>query len=220
MDAAETNGESDRHRFSYGEDCLILFSDVPEKTLALRIGITIRQVCRRKAKLKETNGIHSIDGLKAYHSGQMVVYEESELETAFEAAKRLGITRKLRMFEHDEPLVTEKAVEDTAEDMSGDMPKIETKEPKKAESGAKAGELIDRMMDLMSDFETLVRGTEGKDAEIRAKERYEHLLKALIEKDLQFFALTAGDDKVGAQDRYLRAVGFTQEEIDRYVQVV
>ena len=222
------NGRSESHRYSFGEDCLILFSDVSEKTLAIRIGVTIRQIRRRKAKLQETQKIYSIDDLKQYHQNQ-VVYSDSELETASEAVKRLGLTREPLIKKVSRSFAMEKEASGGAEGAPEDAAKTaekepETKElveepekvekePEKVEDGAKAGSLIDRMMDLMSDFETLVKETESKEFEVETKNRYEHLLKALIEKDLQFFALTAGDDKVGAQDRYLRAVGFTQEEI-------
>ena len=92
------------------------------------------------------------------------------------------------------------------------------KEPKAEESktARKISSLVDRTMDLMSDFEALAKEIDGKEAQLRTKARYELLLKTLINKDLQFFALTAGAEKVAAQDRYLKSIGFTDKEIAHF----
>ena len=76
--------------------------------------------------------------------------------------------------------------------------------------------LVNRTMDLMADFETLAKEIEGKNEQLRTKCRYEQLLKTLISKDLQFFALTSGDNKVNAQDTYLKSIGFTDKEIKHF----
>ena len=95
------------------------------------------------------------------------------------------------------------------------------KEPKTEESITfrKVSSLVDRTMDLMSDFEALAKEIDGKEAQFRTKAMYELLLKTLINKDLQFFALTAGAEKIAAQDRYLKSIGFTDKKIAHFREV-
>lgn len=174
------------HRYTFGEDNLILFSDIPEEKLAKKIGITIRLLRRHKVIMKKEHNIHTVEELEKYHQSKPCL---KDTKTASKEA-----TRK-------------------AENKPDNKAETKAKEPKKAENGSKANGLIDRMMDLMSDFEAFVRENEGKDKDAEAKKRYEYLLQVLIAKDLQFFALTAGDNKIAAQDNYLKAAGFTEDEI-------
>lgn len=181
------------HKYTYDENKMIIEAKVSDEELATKLGLTVKKIVHQRANLARIKGITTLEDLERVYGNKEEKKEEDQPKSDI-------------IVNEKEQSIIEKKEDST----------VENKIIEKSGSSKKIQSLVDRTLNLLSEFEDLSKELEGKEAALRTKSRYEHLLKVLIEKDLQFFALTAGNDKEKAQNRYLKAIGFSDVEIEYF----